>query len=107
MKINQVQNENCDILDEAIVRYKHIIGRMLKRDHHAKHRGYNPNMIEHPYPEFRNNAYFTGFVDEVTINLKNPCEKQPHPQMKEDCECNKYSQNKQILRIFPFQIRCE
>lgn len=88
-KFYQIQNEDCDILDEAIQRYKHIIRRMLKRDRSAKHTIYDSNLIELPYPEFRNNAYFIGYMDEITINLKNPCEKQPNPRMQEDCEYSK------------------
>lgn len=99
MKSYQIQNEDCDILQEAINRYKYIIRRMLKRAQYAKHTTYDPNLIEHPHPEYRNNPYFIGYMDEITIDLKNPCEIQPHPHMTEDCEYSKYSKRTNVIDI--------
>lgn len=81
----QIQNESCDILTEAIVRYKRIIKLLLKREYSSKKRAHGPQLVEHPYPEFRNDPYFNGFLDEITISLKSPCEEKPHPKMKEEC----------------------
>lgn len=81
----QIQNESCDILTEAITRYKRIIKLLLKRDYSSKKREHRPQLVEHPYPEYRNNAHFSGFLDEISIKLKRPCEEKPHPDMNEEC----------------------
>lgn len=81
-----MQNESCDILIDAIKRYKRIIKRLLRRDQYARTQGQTPNIVEHPIPEFRSNPNFGGFIDEVTINLKKPCEELPHANMDEACK---------------------
>lgn len=81
----QIQNESCDVLTEAITRYKRIIKLLLKRDFSSKKRAHKPQLVELAHPEFRNDAYFSGFLDEIIINLRRPCEETPHPQMKEEC----------------------
>lgn len=74
-------------MTEAIRRYQRIIKSLLKRDIHFQRRTNNGhNIVEHPYPEYRNSSYFAGFLEEITINLKNPCERDPHPQMTETCK---------------------
>lgn len=76
---------------EAIRRYQRIIKSLLKRDVHSQRRSHHgSNLVEHPSPEFRNSTYFSGYLDEVTINLKNPCEREPHPQMTETCKLFTY-----------------
>lgn len=82
----QIQNQSCDILTDAIGRYKRIIQQLLERDIHIGKHDHGPNIVEHPHPEFRNNTYFVGFLDEISINLTNPCENAPHSQMQEACK---------------------
>ncbi|XP_055295128.1 beta-hexosaminidase subunit beta-like [Sitodiplosis mosellana] len=85
----EIQSETCDILTEAIRRYQRIIKSLLKRGIHSqRHAHHGPNIVEHPNPEFRNNSNLAGFLDEITINLKNPCEREPHPQMTETYQLN-------------------
>ncbi|XP_055295127.1 beta-hexosaminidase subunit beta-like [Sitodiplosis mosellana] len=80
----KIQSESCDILSAAVRRYQRIIKSLLKRDIHSQRHAYHgPNIVEHPNPEIQNSSYFAGFLDEITINLKNPCEHKPHPQMTE------------------------
>lgn len=41
---------------------------------------------EELFSKFQNNSHFTGFMDEITINLQNECEGKPHPDMLEECK---------------------
>lgn len=77
----------CDLLSDAIERYKDIIGRMLRRDFYRKSKAHRRRIKEHPNSNFqRNNSYFTGFLNEILINLTNECEDKPNPSMKEECK---------------------
>lgn len=83
----QIQHKGCDILDGAIERYKTIIGRMLRRDFYDKIKPPQRHHHEHPNLSFRRtNSYFTGFLDEILINLTYECEDKPNPAMKEECK---------------------
>lgn len=82
----QIQSESCDILTEAIKRYQRIIKTALKRNIYGKRRAHATQLVEHPNPQFRDNPYFQGNLDEIAINLKNACEERPRPDMSEDCK---------------------
>lgn len=71
-----MQNERCDILDAAIIRYKDVIKQMVSI----------PEILDHSHEDFQNDSRFAGFLDEITIDLKNACERMPHSRMTEDCE---------------------
>lgn len=72
---------------DAIKRYKRIIKQLLKQNIRNQKRASDSDLVEHPTPEFRNNPYFCGYLDEIKINLTNSCENaRPNPQMQEDCE---------------------
>lgn len=75
------------MLNDAIERYKNIIGRMLRRDFYDKSKARRRHSNEHPNSNFqRNNSYHSGFLNEILINLTNECEDKPHPSMKEECK---------------------
>lgn len=80
-----MQSETCDILDEALVRYRKIIQSIIKQDTHTTNRR---ELVEHPHPAWRNDNNFDSYLDELTINLKNKCEEKPHPNMVESCKEN-------------------
>lgn len=87
LKNKKVKGETCNILEEAIKRYRRIIQSMLKRDIHARKRSNRgPHIVEHPSPDFRNNTLFDGFLDIITINLTQACEEKPRSDMVESCE---------------------
>lgn len=58
-----------------------------------------PQLVEHPSPEFRNNPNYNGILGEISINLTNACEENPHPEMSEICKTNamKYVIRKCVL----------
>lgn len=66
----QVVGKSCDILDQAINRYKEITKRLLTYDGRSTS-GANSNNDE----EFL-----------ITINLKKTCEDKPHSNMNESCK---------------------
>lgn len=78
----QSQHENCDILDEAIQRYRDMIKQMLRHKNSNTH-GY---ANEELFSTFQNNSFFTGFMEELSINLQGECEDKPHPAMLEECK---------------------
>ncbi|XP_031618894.1 beta-hexosaminidase subunit beta-like [Contarinia nasturtii] len=83
----KIQNESCDILLNAIRRYKLIIQKLLPSNGRMRPR--SPGFIEHPTPEFRNDSLFAGFVDEISIDLTTPCTNAtPHHQMQESYQLN-------------------
>lgn len=49
-------------------------------------------MVRHEFNDeellskFQNNSHFTGFMDQITINLQEECEEKPHPDMVEECK---------------------
>lgn len=76
-------------MTDALGRYKEIIQKILDDEIREKRRASAQSthiIVESPNPDFRSDQKFSGFVDELKINLKNPCEEEPHPQMKEECK---------------------
>lgn len=59
----------------AIERYKTIIDRMSKQ--------VKPNDDK---VDYLHDSNFAGLLDEITIDLKMPCEQKPHPKMTEECK---------------------
>ncbi|XP_068240114.1 beta-hexosaminidase subunit alpha-like [Palaemon carinicauda] len=69
-----VTGKDCDILQEAMKRYKDI---MFQSSSHLKT---NPKDI------WRKDEAFSGYLDTVSINLMQPCEEYPHHDMDEQYE---------------------
>lgn len=81
-------NQNCQILDEAIKRYTKIVSSSIySQRHRSLHRFENqPRLVENPNGKWSTDPLFGGFLDAISINLKQPCEEKPHPDMKEACK---------------------
>lgn len=79
-------------MTEAIRRYKRIIQSILKRETHKK-RSHRPHVIEHPNPHYRDNDFFAGFLDDLFVNLKQPCEDEPKSNMIESCKQHTYTKH--------------
>lgn len=81
----QVVNENCAILTEAIKRYRKIIASTIHSPMHRSksHLRRAPTVIERP--KWSDNELCDGYLDEVIVNLTQPCEEKPTENMKEKC----------------------
>lgn len=80
-------NQNCHILDEAIKRYTKIISSSLHTQRRrSEKRSDRPRLIEIPSGRWSNDPLFEGFLNAVSIDLKQPCEEAPGPDMKEECK---------------------
>lgn len=81
----EVEEENCAILTEAIKRYKKIISSTIHSPMRrgTKHSRGAPVVVERP--KWSDNQLFDGFLDEVIVNLTQPCEDKPTENMKEKC----------------------
>lgn len=81
----QVENENCAILTEAIKRYGKIISSTI----HSPLRRVKSHLRRVPIvverSKWNDNELFDGVLDEVIVNLTQPCEEKPTENMKEKC----------------------
>lgn len=69
----RVVGHTCDIVEEALTRYKDIIFQATSSQRYA------------PQP-FGGNSSFRGFLDYLDVNLQAECENYPHDQMVESYE---------------------
>lgn len=84
----QVTNNTCDILDEAIKRYGRIISAQTNPQH-RRHRLRASVRLDKNYDTNRvwmDDPLFDGFLDQVTVNLESPCETKPTWEMTEQCK---------------------
>lgn len=80
-------NQTCQILDEAIKRYTKIISSSIySQTHRSTRRSERPKLVENPNGRWSNDPLYEGFLDAVSIDLKQPCEVKPYPDMKEECK---------------------
>lgn len=71
---------SCDILENALVRYKNLIDVQLRK---VRTRGSNV-----PLDKFRSVPEYKGQLNSLKIDLKTSCEKMPYLGMDESCELN-------------------
>lgn len=67
---------------------------------------------DHPKSEFQNNNNSSinvekvPLINQISINLKNPCEQRPHSEMKEECKTvtNKIEKNENQFSTFNLNL---
>lgn len=72
-------------MDDAINRYKRVIERMLRHEISKKFDAHEFE-TEELLSKFQKKSHFTGFLDQISINLQKKCEERPHPAMMEECK---------------------
>lgn len=78
-------NYTCDILTQAFVRYRKIIGTLTVRKFKTRLSTIN-EMEGKKKKSWRSDPQFEGNLEVVHVNLKNPCETKPYLGMDESCK---------------------
>lgn len=94
-------NHTCDILTQAFVRYRKIIGTLTTRKLKARLSTVNDREGKKNKKSWRSDPQFEGNLEVVHVNLKNPCETKPYLGMDESC---KYIKDKKFQKIY-FDIK--
>lgn len=79
-------NHTCDILTQAFVRYRKIIGTLTMRKLKARLSTVNEREGKKNKKSWRSDPQFEGNLEVVHVNLKNPCETKPYLGMDESCK---------------------
>ena len=71
----------CDILENALIRYKRLIFNQLRR---SRNRASNFQV----YKNLKSGPEYVGQLDVLKIDLRSKCEKMPYLGMDESCKDN-------------------
>uniref|UniRef100_A0A182VFS0 Beta-hexosaminidase n=1 Tax=Anopheles merus TaxID=30066 RepID=A0A182VFS0_ANOME len=91
----QSMNYSCDLLEKALDRYQKLvlsIGNTTRRAMHS--RGYafqsrnELSSASHANRSWRSDANWAGYLEQVQVDLKAPCEELPHLSMDEEYTIN-------------------